>query len=261
MVLTAISEPDSRPACRASSASSADAAGKLRPIDDGHRQDHQEHRAGQRPGASRAAGSVSRVLRAHDARRRARAGRAPRPAIWATARSRTGSRDARSDEVEQQGAEREADEEDREDDREHVRRVAGPRREQPRPQHLVAERGQAGDEGDGQGQGRPGRRGRSSTLASAGAGSRHGSTGSGAASRAAPSARASRATTPGDRRARARRCTARRVRPSSSISTRPGGERAEDRADRVRRVQAPERLAQVRVRRSGGGSASAASRP
>ena len=31
-VLTAISEPDSRPACRASSASSAEAAGKLRPI-------------------------------------------------------------------------------------------------------------------------------------------------------------------------------------------------------------------------------------
>ena len=44
-----------------------------------------------------------------------------------------------------------------EDHREHVRRVAGPRREQPRPGDLVAERRQAGQERDAERQARRGR--------------------------------------------------------------------------------------------------------
>ena len=123
-VLTAISEPDSRPACRASSASSAEAAGKLRPM-------------------TTVTGRTTRIAEPVKARSVASdwlgmkfSGRtttttSPSRTSPATEHLRHGQEadrvgDPRSDEVEQQRADRKADEEDREDDREHVRRVPGP---------------------------------------------------------------------------------------------------------------------------------------
>ena len=57
---------------------------------------------------------------------------------------------------EEHGPEGDPDEEGGQDGREDVGRVAGPRGEEPRPGHLVAERGQARDEGDGEGEARRG---------------------------------------------------------------------------------------------------------
>ena len=78
--------------------------------------------------------------------------------------------DPRPQDCEEHRPERDPDEERREDRREHVGRVARPRGEQPGPRHLVAERGQAGDEGDGQGKARR----RPSRAAVTAASARHG---------------------------------------------------------------------------------------
>ena len=161
--------------------------------------------------------------------------------------------DPRPDEVEHQRPEGEADQEDRRGYREDVRRVAGPRGQQPGPQHLVAERRQAGDEGDRQGEAPSDRApARPSDARRRRVVRRHGLTATGAERRRLGAASVSRAAERHDARrwpSTPRRPAARRVRPNSSIRTRPAASVPEDRADRVRRVQPPERLAQVRVRR------------
>src|SRR4029079_19651722 len=52
-------------------------------------------------------------------------------------------------------AERDPDQEHPQDQREDVRRVSGPRRQEPRPEHLVAQRRQSRDKSDREGQGGP----------------------------------------------------------------------------------------------------------
>ena len=161
--------------------------------------------------------------------------------------------DPRTDEVEQQRADGEADQEDAQDHREDVGRVAGARGQQPGPQDLVAERGQARHERDRQGE-RPARppigagRTRRHRASASGPGIADGSggppAGCGAERRGQDECH-----DPGERRARrpdpqrAARGRAARSGPA------PPPNVPDDRADRVRRVQPPERLAQVRVRR------------
>ena len=155
-VLTATSEPDSEPAWRASSDSSADDAGKAQAEHDGHRQDDEDRPSRSATAGSRA-GARCEGLGSDDDRDEADHDESGDQDLRERQKAdRVG--DPRADEVEEQRPDREADEEDPEDDREHVRRVARPRGQQPRPQHLVAERRQAGDEGDRQGERPVGRR-------------------------------------------------------------------------------------------------------
>ena len=196
----------------ASSSRSAEVRREGDPECDRHGQHDEERRPEQRPEG------LDRL-----ARRRGtwpRRGRSTSPAIasapamtWLAASSRTGSPDPRAQDREEDRAQRDPDEEGRQDRREDVGRVARPRGEQPRPGDLVAERRQAGDEGDGQGEPRDG-----SELSGGPVGGRSGATGAGAGPRAVSIGRSSA------RRDGARRrgpATARPAPPRPSSRPRP----------------------------------------
>ena len=167
-------------------------------------------------------------------------------------------RDPRPDDRVGRRAEHEPDQEDREDRAEDVGRVAGPRRQQPGPEGLVAEGRQAGDERDEQGQ--LGARAPPSARAGVAA--------------AGPTGRGRAADVDGRRRGAARprprtpsaagRSAARRrrrspstaaptssvpVRPSSSIRKKPAAIVPRIAPKRVRRVEPGERPRQVLVGR------------
>ena len=183
--------------------------GSARPSTIGHRQDDQERPSRAAPGAS-----SSDWLGVERPPARTMTPTSPSRTSAATSDLGHGQQpdrvaDPRPDDVEQQRADREADEEDREDHREHVRRVAGPRREQPRPQHLVAERGQTRHEGDAPARGvvrlgaRAGRGRRRPSTARRRAGSTRSRRRRDRRRRRPPAREPARApTTPGDRRAR-----------------------------------------------------------
>ena len=130
---------------------------------------------------------------------------------------------------EQRRPDRDPDQEHPEDQREDVRRVAGPRRQQSRPEDLVAERGQARTRRPAAGRASAARRRRVRGSVGVQAGSRH-----------AVAARGIRLGGPVPRRAGARRrpavaehaaaITSVPVSPNSSIRTQPGDERPDDRA-------------------------------
>ena len=165
-----------------------------------------------------------------------------RRATWATAIRRDRLGDPRRMTANSSRADRDADQEHPEDQREDVRRVAGARRQQARPEDLVAERGQAGDEGEQQGERRAAPVGRRGRRRSARGGSRHAADGASSVPRAGLRLASSRAHDARDRRARRadheRAASARRLDQDEAR-----GERPDDRPERVRRVEPPERLA------------------
>ena len=150
VVLTARSAPDSLPASERSSRSSADAVGKAMPstIVTG-RTTMIADRARRRQGLQR----LARVQRLRDDEdtHQAQDGQ-HRDEQLAQGEDADRVAPTPADEVVDEGADGQAGQERGEDDREHVRRVAGPRGEQTGPRDLVAERGDARDEGDGQGE-------------------------------------------------------------------------------------------------------------
>ena len=172
--------------------------------------------------------------------------------IWVTASSRIGSPSRGRRTLNSTAPMAMPDQEDREDHREHVGRVAGARGEQARPGHLVAERRQAGDEGDHEGEPRSRHESGADAVAARCAGwrgvrfGRRRGVGRRGRSRppSPPPPRASHsAATPGDRGA----AGPDRERPGQAEQLdqdEARGQRPDDRPDRVRGIQPAERPAQ-----------------
>ena len=258
--------PDSAPAAAGSSRAGAEAVGNAMPRSDRDRQDDEERRAEERrerlervPGAGLPAATMTTTARAIARTRDHDLGHG---------QQRTG-REARPEEVEQHRPDGDADQEDREDHREHVGRVAGPRGEQPGPGHLVAERCQARDEREPEGEAAGGRAPRVAARRASRAGD---ASWSGAASRrvarrgrragarARAAARQRERHESGDQRA-SRPDPQRPGQAEQLDQDEPRGQRPDDRADRVRRVEAAERPAERRSPARGGGSGSGTWRP
>ena len=151
-VFVASRPPDPSPAWAASSASSADEAGNATPsaIVTG--------RTTRTDDPTRAMSVSMRLAGRRDVRRDEDERRAPTSASAAAIDLAGGEEPERvaepgPEDREEHGPQGDPDQEGGQDGREHVGRVAGPRGEQPRPGHLVAERGETRDEGDSRARG------------------------------------------------------------------------------------------------------------